>query len=49
MNFREINFGLSDAQSERMDNPNLLIDGYLNVSKVIDAVNNPRYFLFLGY
>lgn len=49
MDFREINFGLSDAQSERMDYPNLLKDGYLNISQVIETVNNPRYFLFLGY
>lgn len=49
MDFRKINFGLSDAQSERMDNPTLLTDGYLNVAQVIETVNNPRYFLFLGY
>lgn len=49
MDFRKINFGLSDAQSERMDYPNLLKDGYLNISQVIETVNNPRYFLFLGY
>lgn len=49
MDIRKINFGLSDAQSERMDDPTLLTDGYLNLSQVIETVNNPRYFLFLGY
>ena len=49
MNFRNISFGLSDAQSERMDNPTLLTEGYLNVAQVIETVNNPRYFLFMGY
>lgn len=49
MDIRKINFGLSDAQSERMDDPTLLTEGYLNLSQVIETVNNPRYFLFLGY
>lgn len=49
MNFKDINFGLSDAQSESMDCPKLLKDGYLNIMQVIETVNNPRYFLFLGY
>lgn len=49
MDFREINFGLSDAQSESMDYPDLLKEGYVNVSQVMDKVSNPRYFLFLGY
>ena len=30
MDFRRINFGLSDAQSEGLDYPNLLINGYVN-------------------
>ena len=49
MDFRKINFGLSDAQSERMDYPDLLIDGYVNILQVIENVNTPRVFLFLGY
>lgn len=49
MDFRNINFGLSDAQSEGMDYPNLLIDGYVNLMRVVDQVNTPRCFLFLGY
>ena len=49
MDFRKINFGLSDAQSEGMDYPDLLIDGYVNILQVIENVNIPRIFLFLGY
>lgn len=49
MDFRKINFGLSDAQSEGIDFPNLLKDGYFDIQQVIEKVNNPRYFLFLGY
>lgn len=49
MDFRKINFGLSDAQSEGMDYPNLLIDGYVNIMQVVEQVNSPRCFLFLGY
>ncbi len=49
MDFRKINFGLSDAQSEGMDYPDLLIDGYVNILQVIENVNTPRIFLFLGY
>lgn len=49
MDFRKINFGLSDAQSEGIDFPNLLKDGYVNILQVIEKVNTPRYFLFLGY
>lgn len=49
MDFRKINFGLSDAQSEGMDYPDLLIDGYVNILRVIENVNTPRIFLFLGY
>lgn len=49
MDFRKINFGLSDAQSESMDFPDLLTDGYFNVAQVIETVNSPRHFLFLGY
>lgn len=47
--FRKINFGLSDAQSEGMDCPELLVSGYVNIMQVIEKVNTPRCFLFLGY
>ena len=47
--FTKINFGLSDAQSEGMDCPELLVNGYVNILQVIDKVNTPRFFLFLGY
>ena len=40
---------MSDAQSEGMDYPDLLIDGYVNILQVIENVNTPRIFLFLGY
>ena len=49
MDFKDIKFGLSDAESERMDYPALLKEGYLNVSQVMESVNTPRKFLFLGY
>ena len=34
--FRQINFGLSDAQTEGEDYPNLLSDGYVDILQVVD-------------
>lgn len=47
--FRQINFGLSDAQTEGEDYPNLLSDGYVDILQVVDKAINTSVFLFLGY
>lgn len=38
--FRQINFGLSDAQTEGEDYPNLLSDGYVDILQVVDKTIN---------
>jgi len=47
--FRQINFGLSDAQTEGENYPNLLTEGYIDISQVVDKAINASVFLFLGY
>ncbi|MDY3203250.1 MAG: hypothetical protein RBQ80_07810 [Methanocorpusculum sp.] len=46
--FLDIRFGSSDAYNERIDSPNLLIEGYLDSYRYMDKVLNERYFLVLG-
>lgn len=47
--FRKINFGSVDAQSESQDSPELLTNGYYDHERAIEAAKNSAKFLFLGY
>lgn len=49
MDFREINFGLSDAHNEGEDYPLLLINGFEDLDQVVNRAINTSTFLFLGY
>ena len=49
MDFRAINFGKADAKTEGSEYPDLLINGYLDSSGVIDLALHKSTFLFLGY
>jgi hypothetical protein len=46
--FLDIEFGSSDADNEKIDTPNLLIEGYLDSNRYMDKILNDRYFLVLG-
>lgn len=47
--FRKIVFGCTDAQTEGMDYPELLRDGYIDTANIVDKALNKSTFLFLGY
>lgn len=47
--FREIEFGMTDAQSEGKRFPNLLTSGYLEIMNLIDEALLPGRYVFLGY
>ena len=46
--FQKIDFGLADAESERIHSPALLVDGYLDANGYIDKLLSDRYFLVIG-
>ena len=47
--FRKINFGSADAHTEGEDYPELLREGYIDISDVVEKALNKGVFLFLGY
>lgn len=47
--FKAIKFGCIDAQVEGQDYPNLLKNGYINISQVVGTALETSKFLFLGY
>lgn len=47
--FRRIQFGYMDAVKEGRDNPDLLINGYVDNGKVVEKALDNSTFLFLGY
>lgn len=50
MDFKKINFGKADAHTEGESYPELLSEGFLNISCVAEkALNDDSVFLFLGY
>lgn len=49
MDFKAINFGRADAHTEGESYPELLSNGYLNISSVAEKALNGNIFLFLGY
>ena len=49
MDFKAINFGKADAHTEGESYPELLSEGYLNVSSVAEKALDSSVFLFLGY
>lgn len=49
VDIRNINFGCSDAHTECEDYPELLSDGYMDLSNVVNKALNTSAFLFLGY
>lgn len=49
MDYRKINFGKADAKDEGCEYPDLLINGYLDATGVIDLALYKSTFLFLGY
>lgn len=49
MDFRDIEFGRADAKEEGAEYPDLLINGYLDSTGVINLALNCSTFLFLGY
>lgn len=46
--FQKIDFGMADAESERIHNPALLLEGYLDANGYIDKILFDRYFLIIG-
>jgi hypothetical protein len=49
LNFRDIRFGFADAETESVEEPRLLLDGFFDPSSMIDSALKGREFLFLGY
>ncbi len=49
MDYRKIQFGLTDAHAEREEFPDLLLKGYLDLDKLLDHILNHKTFLVLGY
>lgn len=47
--FREIEFGYADAQTEGAEAPELLLDGFLDTEGLVEAALSNRQFIFLGY
>lgn len=47
--FRDIQFGYADAQTEGAEAPELLLDGFLDTEGLVDAALRNRQFIFLGY
>lgn len=47
--FRSINLGKSDAQTERSRHPELLKEGYFDIENIAEKALNQDVFLFLGY
>src|SRR5688572_24772717 len=48
MDFRKIEFGLADAENERVDAPHLLLDAYLDADGQIEAILGPSRYLIVG-
>jgi hypothetical protein len=48
-NFKDINFGLSSAEAESIESPDLLLSGYLQQDTIIDEIKDRSKFLVLGY
>lgn len=49
IDIKKINFGCSDAHTECEDYPELLSNGYMDLSDVVNHALNKSTFLFLGY
>ncbi len=47
--FREIQFGYTDAQTEGQECPNLMTEGYVDIEDVVSKALFSTIFLFLGY
>lgn len=47
--FRRINFGSADAHTEGEDYPELLREGFIDISDVVGKALDTSVFLFLGY
>ena len=47
--FRKIQFGYTDAQTEGQECPNLMTDGYVDIEDVVSKALFSTIFLFLGY
>lgn len=47
--FHAIKFGISDAQTEAVRYPDLMINGYLDVMGMVESALATPLFLFLGY
>lgn len=49
LDFRKIDFGNTDAQTESQNNPHLLIEGYYDLENRAERMLNTTAFLVLGY
>ena len=49
MDFRSFRFGYADAETESVQEPGLLIDGFYDLGKMIHEAKDGNRFLFLGY
>lgn len=47
--FKSIHFGFTSAQTERSEEPGLLLDGYIDLQQVTEHAKEGPKFLFLGY
>jgi hypothetical protein len=47
--FQAINFGYASAETERAEEPGLLIDGYMDLHGAASSARKGQRFLFLGY
>jgi len=47
--FRKIEFGFADAQTEGAEAPGLLRDGFLDEDGLVEMALSGRHFIFLGY
>ncbi len=49
IDYRKIDFGNTDAQTESQNNPKLLIEGYYDLENWTERLLNGSTFLVLGY
>lgn len=49
MSFKDIAFGFSSAEKERSEEPDLILNGYIDYKSATDAAKSGEKYLFLGY
>lgn len=47
--FEKLRFGWASAEEEGASEPDLLLDGFLDVDGIIEEARNGHKFLFMGY